>query len=61
MTSGVFGTSSSVHRRLAPGLAADDLRWLLDHVDEVRAHVLALDSPLGHGVVHGDAWAGNVL
>jgi aminoglycoside phosphotransferase (APT) family kinase protein len=42
---------------LAPG----DLDWLRDRVEEVRTRVLALDSPLGHGVIHGDAWAGNLL
>jgi hypothetical protein len=33
----------------------------LDHVKDVRSQVLALDSPLGHGIIHGDAWAGNLL
>jgi hypothetical protein len=45
----------------ANNLAAADLDWLRGRVDEVRAQVLALDSPLGHGVIHGDAWAGNLL
>lgn len=42
-------------------LSEDDRAWLLDHVEDIRSRVLALDSPLGHGVIHGDAWAGNLL
>jgi hypothetical protein len=45
----------------ARNLANTDLDWLLRHVEEIRTQVLALDSPLGHGVIHGDAWAGNLL
>lgn len=42
-------------------LADDEHQWLTSYVAEVRAQVLALDFPLGHGVIHGDAWAGNLL
>ena len=45
----------------ASNLSAPDLDWLRGHVETVRAQVLALDSPLGHGIIHGDAWAGNLL
>jgi hypothetical protein len=45
----------------ARNLADDDCAWLLRRVEEIRARVLALDSPLGRGVIHGDAWAGNLL
>jgi hypothetical protein len=42
-------------------LSDPDLDWLRGRVDNVRAQVLDLDSPLGHGLIHGDAWAGNLL
>lgn len=42
-------------------LTAADLDWLRDRVEEVRAQVAALGSPLGHGLIHGDAWVGNLL
>ncbi|MGY0233918.1 phosphotransferase [Longispora urticae] len=45
----------------AEALAPDDLAWLRDLVIDVQARVQALDSPLGHGLIHGDAWAGNLL
>jgi hypothetical protein len=45
----------------ARNLSDQDRDWLLDRVAEVRAQVRALDSPLGHGIIHGDAWAGNLL
>ncbi|HET8684793.1 MAG TPA: phosphotransferase [Micromonosporaceae bacterium] len=38
-----------------------DLRWLRHRVEQVRAQVASLDSPLGCGLIHGDAWAGNLL
>jgi hypothetical protein len=45
----------------AGNLTDEEHQWLTGHVAEVRAQVLALDSPLGHGLIHGDAWAGNLL
>lgn len=45
----------------ASNLADNDRAWLLDRVENVRNQVLALGSPLGYGVIHGDAWAGNLL
>ncbi len=42
-------------------LPRDDLDWLVGYVTDMRTRVLALESPLGHGVIHGDAWAGNLL
>jgi aminoglycoside phosphotransferase (APT) family kinase protein len=45
----------------AGNLADADREWLLGWVAEVRARVEALNSPLGYGVIHGDAWAGNLL
>jgi hypothetical protein len=54
--------SAALHDPTAgSNLADEDREWLLARVEQVRAQVLALDSPLGHGVVHGDAWAGNLL
>jgi hypothetical protein len=35
--------------------------WLLDRVTEIREQFADVDWPLGHGVIHGDAWAGNLL
>jgi len=45
----------------ARNLSAEEHAWLLGRVDEIRGQVLALDSPLGTGLIHGDAWAGNLL
>jgi aminoglycoside phosphotransferase (APT) family kinase protein len=45
----------------AVNLTDEEHRWLTGYVAEVRAQVLALDLPLGHGLIHGDAWAGNLL
>jgi Ser/Thr protein kinase RdoA (MazF antagonist) len=42
-------------------LSPEDRDWLPRYVEDVRHQVDALDSPLGHGVIHGDAWAGNLL
>jgi aminoglycoside phosphotransferase (APT) family kinase protein len=42
-------------------LSPDDRDWLLTRIDAVRAALAALDWPLGHGLIHGDAWAGNLL
>jgi len=45
----------------AGNLSDEDRAWLTGYVDQVRDQVTALDSPLGHGLIHGDAWAGNLL
>ncbi|MGH3926064.1 MAG: phosphotransferase, partial [Pseudonocardiaceae bacterium] len=44
-------------------LALDDTDrdWLLRRIDEVRAELATMDWPLEHGLIHGDAWAGNLL
>jgi hypothetical protein len=58
----LISLSAALREPAAAGhLTADDRSWLLDRVEDVRARVLALDSPLGYGVIHGDAWAGNLL
>jgi hypothetical protein len=38
-----------------------DRRWLLDRIEQVRHDLAELDWPLGYGLIHGDAWAGNLL
>jgi hypothetical protein len=38
-----------------------DRAWLLAEVIDTRARLAALDWPLGTGLIHGDAWAGNLL
>jgi phosphotransferase family enzyme len=45
----------------AINLTDEERAWLVGYVAEVREQVLALDSPLGDGLIHGDAWAGNLL
>lgn len=35
--------------------------WLLHRIHQIRSELAALDWPLGHGLIHGDAWAGNLL
>lgn len=43
--------------------ALDDIdrHWLLQRLSQVRDELATLDWPLGHGLIHGDAWAGNLL
>ncbi len=38
-----------------------DRSWLSDRVAQVREQLLSVDWPLGTGLIHGDAWAGNLL
>jgi hypothetical protein len=42
-------------------LTPADRMWLLEEITETRARLADLDWPLGHGLIHGDAWAGNLL
>jgi hypothetical protein len=42
-------------------LTADDHDWLRLRVREIQDAVASTDWPLGAGLIHGDAWAGNVL
>ena len=39
----------------------EEQHWLLDHINQIRHELDRLDFPLGWGLIHGDAWAGNVL
>lgn len=38
-----------------------DRHWLQRRIDEVRDELATLDWALGHGLIHGDAWVGNLL
>lgn len=42
-------------------LHVHERRRLLEMVAEVRDEIVSIDWPLGEGMVHGDAWAGNLL
>lgn len=42
-------------------LTDTDRDWLHRRVGEVRDELATLDWPLGHGLIHGDAWVGNLL
>jgi aminoglycoside phosphotransferase (APT) family kinase protein len=45
-----------------PGVLTDaDRGWLLEEITATRARLADLDWPLGYGLIHGDAWAGNLL
>jgi aminoglycoside phosphotransferase (APT) family kinase protein len=45
-----------------PDVLADvDREWLLGEITDIRAQLGDLDWPLGYGLIHGDAWAGNLL
>lgn len=43
------------------GLDAAEKSWLLAHMRDVSDAVMERDWPLGTGLIHGDAWAGNLL
>jgi aminoglycoside phosphotransferase (APT) family kinase protein len=42
-------------------LTGDERAWIGTRIDEVRMAIAGLDWPLGIGLIHGDAWAGNLL
>ncbi|MFC8044181.1 phosphotransferase [Nocardia sp. NPDC057353] len=42
-------------------LREDEQQRLLELVEEVRHDMTSIDWPLGAGLLHGDAWAGNLL
>ncbi|MGW4769792.1 phosphotransferase family protein [Nocardia sp. NPDC004278] len=42
-------------------ISEDERAWLLSRIDQVRKQLTELDRPLGGGLIHGDAWAGNLL
>jgi hypothetical protein len=44
----------------ASTITADDRRWMMDRLTELRERYAALPPGLPRGVVHGDAWDGNI-
>lgn len=42
-------------------LTAAERAWLIDRIATVREELAAYDWSLGTGLIHGDAWAGNLL
>ncbi len=58
---------AALHATLTSGRTAiealhpDERDWLLDEVHRLREELDRLDWPLGFGLIHGDAWAGNLL
>jgi aminoglycoside phosphotransferase (APT) family kinase protein len=42
-------------------LTSTDREWLTTRVHELRLALAECDWPLGSGLIHGDAWAGNLL
>jgi hypothetical protein len=42
-------------------LSADDRQWITDQIARVTDRLANRDWDLGTGLVHGDAWAGNLL
>ena len=42
-------------------LSPDDRSWLLTRIPALRAELEHAELPLGHGLIHGDAWAGNLM
>jgi hypothetical protein len=48
-------------RLLSAALTDDERTWIMGRIAEVRDKIAGLDWPLGTGLIHGDAWAGNLL
>jgi hypothetical protein len=48
-------------RLLSAALTDDEQTWIMARITEVRDKIAGLDWPLGVGLIHGDAWAGNLL
>ena len=46
---------------LSAVLTDDERAWIMGRITEVRDKIASLDWPLGTGLIHGDAWAGNLL
>ena len=45
----------------SPVCSTTDRQWLTGRIDAVREELATMDWPLGTGLIHGDAWAGNLL
>ncbi|WP_280447105.1 phosphotransferase enzyme family protein [Nocardia brasiliensis] len=54
---------ADLHERLATADTVDDADrlWLLTHYDKLRHEYDDLPEPLSFGVIHGDAWQGNLV
>jgi len=48
-------------RLLSAALTDDERTWIMARIAEVRDKIAGFDWPLGNGLIHGDAWAGNLL
>jgi hypothetical protein len=48
-------------RLLSAALTDDERNWIMARIAEVRKKIAGLEWPLGIGLIHGDAWAGNLL
>jgi hypothetical protein len=46
---------------IAAVLSSAEHRWLGERVEQVRADLEDREWPLGEGLVHGDAWLGNLM
>lgn len=46
---------------LSAALTTADQERLITRITDVREAITALAWPLGTGLIHGDAWAGNLL
>jgi hypothetical protein len=46
---------------LSAVLTDDERAWIMGQITEIRDKIGSLDWPLGIGLIHGDAWAGNLL
>ncbi|GAB3113467.1 aminoglycoside phosphotransferase family protein [Streptomyces calidiresistens] len=58
-----FRPLASLEQRVAAGtsLSAHHRAWLTDRIEELLVSYEQLDSPLGPGLLHGDAYPGNTL
>ncbi|WP_433270731.1 phosphotransferase [Actinosynnema sp. CS-041913] len=45
----------------SPVLTDDDRDWLKKRIPALRSELAVVDWPLGNGLIHGDAWLGNLL
>ncbi|MGH3663938.1 MAG: phosphotransferase enzyme family protein [Micromonosporaceae bacterium] len=66
VTVGSWVPLASLHAALGEvecsnALTPHERQWLLDRIQQVRVRLSGLDWPLGEGLIHGDAWAGNLL
>lgn len=47
--------------QLSAVLTSDERAWIRKRIGELREAISGLEWPLGSGLIHGDAWAGNLL